>query len=337
MKTCHWVVGIALMCCVGCGSESANQPATGAQSNVDQQSDATTRQKVAVQLNWYPEAEHGGIYQAFADQSYVDAGFEVDIRAGGRATPVAPEIQFGRVQFAIANADDVVVFREQGMDVVAVMAGTQDNPRCILVRQESGVERFEDLAGMTLQRQAGRPFLEFMRAQGLLEKVIERPYPGSVATLVADPKVAIQAYSYSEPLLAQQQGVEVRTLMVSDLGWNPYSSVLITSGELIRRDPELVGRFVRATRQGWRNYLRDPALGNKAILAANSATVTEESLSFGVQGLKTLALPEGMPEEQVGKMQAERWNTLVEHMASLKLIDPAKVKPEDCFTAQFLD
>ncbi len=319
----------ALILC-GCGSSSKPEPT----SRLTQAGESP--RAVAVQLNWYPEAEHGGIYQALADGTYAAAGLDVDIRAGGRATPVAAEVHLGRSQFAIANADDVVVFREQGMDVVAVLAASQDNPRCILVRAESGIESFADLANKTLQRQAGRPFLEFMRAQGLLDKVREVPYHGSVSSLVADPNIAIQAYSYSEPLLAQQQGVEVRTLMVSDLGWNPYSSVLITSGQLIREDPQLVRSFVEATRRGWQNYLADPSLGNAAILAANQHGMTAETLDFGTAGLRVLALPEGMPAEQFGTMSHQRWKTLVDQMVSLKLVDPSKVKPDDCFTTEFL-
>ena len=103
------------------------------------------RHRVSIQLNWYPEAEHGGVFQAVADGTYTAAGLNVDIRPGGRATPVAPELSLGRVQFAIANADDVIVYRGQGMDIVAVAAPLQNNPRCILVRQESGVESLNDL------------------------------------------------------------------------------------------------------------------------------------------------------------------------------------------------
>ena len=52
---------------------------------------------------------------------------------------------------------------------------------------------------------------------GVLDGVKEVPYHGSVASLVADPNIAIQAYSFAEPFLAEQQGVPVRRLMVSDL------------------------------------------------------------------------------------------------------------------------
>ena len=323
---------IAIPCC-GCGRSSS---VTGSKGEPGTDSPAL-RNAVAVQLNWYPESEHGGLYQAFADGTFEQADLSVEIRPGGRATPVGPELQLERCGFAIANADDVVLFREQEMDIVAVLAAMQNHPRCIIVREESGVENLKDLAGMTLQRQAGRGFVEFMRSRGLLDGVHEVPYHGSVASLVADPKIAIQGYSFAEPLLAQQQGVKVRALMVSDLGFNPYSSVLITTGKLIRDRPEFVRQFVHATRIGWQNYLQDPAKGNQAILTANNHGMTGEALEFGSEGLRSLALPNGFSIEQVGEMTLERWQTLVDQMANLGLVDQSKVKAEECFTTEFLD
>lgn len=299
----------------------------------------TTEQKtsVAVQLNWYPESEHGGLYQAAADGTFTDAGMNVEIRPGGRAAPVGAELELGRCRFAMANADDVVLFRQEGLDVVAVLAAMQNHPRCILVQEASGVTSFEDLAGKKLQRQEGRAFVEFMRAKGLLERVQEVPYHGSVASLVADPNIAIQAYCFAEPLLAEQQGVKVRKLMVSDLGFNPYSSVLVTSGKLIKEDPILVRQFVRAARKGWQNYLTDPAKGNTAILEANEHGMTAEALEFGSRELRLLAQPNEMELDAVGMMSSERWQRLVSQMVDLKLVDPSKVKAKDCFTTEFLD
>ncbi len=327
-----WSTTAIVLMVVGC---SRSEPAPD--SSLSPQAGGQTKKQVAVQLNWFPEAEHGGVYQALADQTYAQSGLEVDILPGGRATRVDAEVHLGRCQFAIANADDVVLFRGQGMDIVAVMAVAQNHPRCILVQQQSGVTDFEGLAGMTLQSQTGRPFLEFMRSKGLLDQVTQRPYHGSVSSLVEDPTIAIQAYSYAEPLLAQQQGVKVRKLMVSDLGWNPYSSVLITSGQLIRDDPELVRTFVTATRLGWQNYFTDPSQGNTAILSANKHGMTAEVLQFGSKGLQALAMPGEMELAEVGAMATERWKSLVDQMVSLQLVDAAKVKAEDCFTTEFLD
>jgi NitT/TauT family transport system substrate-binding protein len=324
--------GVALLICGGfCSGCSRSENSTISQAA------ASTTSYITLQLNWYPEAEHGGVYQALADGTYANAALKVDVQPGGRATPIAPELTMGRAQFAIANADDVVVYRGQGMDIVAVLAPLQNNPRCILVQQASGVESFADLAGMTLQRQPGRPFLLFMEAKGILAGVQQVPYHGSVSSLVTDPKIAIQAYSFAEPLLAEQHGVPVRRLMVSDLGWNPYASVLVTTGGLIRTDPELVRRVVQTTRQGWQNYLTDPTAANLAISQANDHGMTSHALTFGSQELKPLAMPDNLPLESVGMMTLQRWQELIEQFRQFDPQAVENVAAEDCFTTQFLE
>lgn len=294
------------------------------------------RRDVAVQLNWYAEAEHGGVYQAAADGTYEAAGLNVDIRPGGRATPIAAEVVLGRADFAITNADDVVLFRAAGADIVALMAAMQNHPRCILVREDAGVDGFDDLRGMTLQRQEGRGFVEFLRKLGKLDGVREVPYHGSVTGLVGDAKVAIQGYSFAEPYLARGEGVEVKSLMLSELGWNPYSSVLVTRGDLIRERPELVRDFVAATKRGWQQYLTDPAAGNAAILAANQHGMTAEALEFGAAELIALATPDPVSLDDLGLMTDQRWETLVAQMEEIELIKPGTVQASECYTLDFL-
>lgn len=291
---------------------------------------------VQVQLNWYPESEHGGLFQAVADGRYQEHGIRVSIQPGGRATPIGPELAMGRSQFAIANADDVIIYRQEGIDVVAIMAAMQNHPRCILAQKDSGVQTFNDLEGNTLQAQAGRAFVEFMRSKGILDGVKVVPYHGSIASLLADPGIVIQGYSCAEPLLAEQQGVEVNTLMVSDLGFNPYSSVLVTTGEMIRNDPELVQTIVDVTREGWRSYLTDGGKGNEAILAANEEGMTAEALEYGATVMRDLAMPGDADVSSVGTMTAERWHELFQQLEQLGLAESEKVNVEDCFTLQFL-
>ncbi|MCA9134705.1 MAG: ABC transporter substrate-binding protein, partial [Planctomycetales bacterium] len=137
-------------------------------------------------LNWHPEAEHGGFYAAQVHGIFERYGLDVEIRPGGPNAPVAQELVTGRVQFAIGNADDVLLFRNEDVPVVALMAPIQNTPRCILVRADSDVHALSELQGMVLQANVGRPFLTFMQAEGLLEGVQVVPYGGSIAKLVSD-------------------------------------------------------------------------------------------------------------------------------------------------------
>ncbi len=312
----------------GCG----NQPNTAA--NVDS---ANTPQELTLMLNWYPEAEHGGFYAAQVHGIFEKYGLQVKIRPGGPNAPVAQELVTGRVQFAIGNADDVLLFRNQSVPVVALMAPIQNTPRCVLVRDDSEVTQLSDLSGMVLQANAGRPFLDYLRSLGMLEGVQVVPYSGSVAKLVSDPKTAIQAYSFSEPFMAQEQGVAVRTLMLSDVGFNPYASCLIANEQFVTDNADVVARMVVACREGWQKYLAAPEETNAVILAANSQGMTAGALQFGAQELQPLCLPSGLADADLGSMTTERWQTLTEQFVKLGLIDSANVNAVAVFTTEFIE
>ncbi len=286
-------------------------------------------------LNWFPEAEHGGFYAAQVHGIFEQHGLQVELRPGGPSAPVAQELVAGRVQFAIGNADDVLVFREQDVPVVALMAPIQDTPRCIMVHESAQVGSLQELGGLTLQAGAGRPYLKFMEHQGLLKDVQVVPYSG-VPKFASDTSSAMQAYSFSEPLLARQQGASVSMLMLSDVGFNPYASCLITTDDYVQEHRDIVGRMVAACREGWQKYLETPAEANAAILLDNEHGMTEETLEFGVEVLGPLCLPNSMSSEQVGMMSEQRWETLVSQFADMDLIDADKVTADAVFTTEFL-
>lgn len=312
---------------VGCSDDSPTASNTAStQSNAAKPIDSVT-----LMLNWYPEAEHGGFYAAKVHGIFEQHGLQVEIRSGGPTAPVAQEMVIGRVQFGIANADDVLNFRQSDVDVVALLAPIQDTPRCILVRESSGITGLDGLKGLTLQANKGQAFLDFMQSKGHLEGVQVVPYTGSVANFVADSKTAIQAYSFSEPLLAEQQGVKVRALMLGDIGFNPYASCLIATRDFINKNPDLVRRMVVACNAGWQKYLEAPEMTNAAILAANSQGMTQDALAFGVEKLRPLCLPAGMKNSEVGKMSLERWQQLVDQFIALKLVSADKVKASEAF------
>jgi NitT/TauT family transport system substrate-binding protein len=249
---------------------------------------------------------------------------------------LAQELTIGRVQFGVGNADDVLMAREQSAPLVALMAPMQIGPRCIMVREDSGITSFEGLKNITLQIDPARPYVPFMKSKGLLtENVKTVPYFGTVAQLVSDPRTAQQAYSFSEPLMAEQQGVKVRNLMMSDLGYNPYASVLISTEDYLKSHSEITRRMVAACVEGWSKYLADPEETNRYILSQNRQGMTEEALAYGVANLKPLCLPEGFTASRLGDMDAKRWETLASQLRDLKMISD-NVKASEAFTTAFL-
>lgn len=321
-------------CCAGILLVGMSVAGCGASKS--ELSNADGMDRVVLMLNWFPEAEHGGFYAAKVHGVFEQHGLDVEIRPGGPSAPVAQELVSGRVQFAIGNADDVLVFRQQDVPVVALMAPIQNTPRCILVHDQSPIQKLTDLAGVTLQAGAGRPYLTFMEKKGLLEGVQVVPYSG-VSKFAADTSSAMQAYSFSEPLLARQQGAVVRTLMVSETGFNPYASCLVATEDYLTANQDVARRMVVACREGWRKYFESPGEVNAAILADNQHGMTTEVLQFGTDELRPLCIPDGMTAEDIGGMSHARWQSLFEQFVEIGLIEPTQVNVDSVYTNEFIE
>ncbi len=223
--------------------------------------------KVTLQLNWFPEAEHGGYYAALAEGYYQQAGLNVKIIPGGPDTPVLQQVARRAVTFGVVNADNLLLGRAQEMPIVALMAPLQMSPRCIMVHAKSGIRDFDDLKNMTIAMSNSTPFSYFLRKRLKLENVKIVPYSGNVAQFLLHKDYAQQAYVFSEPFVARKQGGDPQVLMVSDLGFNPYASVLFTHEDEIEDQPRIVEKMVSASVRGWARYIESPEAANKLIHA----------------------------------------------------------------------
>jgi NitT/TauT family transport system substrate-binding protein len=318
MLRCVCLVLVALL--VGCGK--AKQPAAVPETNTGGATkiDAPKLRSVTLALNWFPEMEHGGFYAAQAAGYFAEEGLDVKIVPGGSQVPVIQNVARGEATFGVAAADQILLGRAKDAKVVALMAPLQTSPRCIMVHEESGITSFDQLENVTLAVRPGITFYKFLQKELPLKDVKVVNYSGNVAQFLLDKKSAQQAYVFSEPFVAQQQGARVRTLLVSELGYNPYTSLLFTRDELVTKDRELVDKMTRACVRGWQKYLDDPAPANELIRQVNTE-LSPEALSFGADAIKPLCLPEGAAPESLGRMTLERWHQLAEQLLAIGALE----------------
>lgn len=294
------------------------------------------RGKITLQLNWYPEAEHGGFYTALENGYYKEAGLDVEIIPGGADVPVVQRVAAGQADFGIENADRILLMRAQEADVVAVLAPLQTNPRCLLVHQSAGVKSFGDLKGFTIAMNAGEPYAQFLLKGPLPQDVQVVPYTGGVSHFLRDDKHVQQGYSFSEPFLAKEQGGDPHVLMVAETGFNPYTSCLFTRGEIVNDDPELVRAMVTASARGWKEYLKNPTPTNTAIHNVNPE-MSLDILAFGAEAMRPLCIPQGEEQQPIGRMTADRWQTLAKQMVETGVLEKGAVDPAEAYRTEFID
>lgn len=278
--------------------------------------------KITLQLNWFPEAEHGGYYEAALKGYYEDVGLDVEIIPGGPGVRVESETALGRVDFGIANADKILTVRDKGMNLVPLMSPFQISPRCLMAHSDSGIKSFEDLIkAEVLILNNTKPFYKWLLYKyPVIEKTDTIPY--NKASFMTDKSSIMQGYVNSEPLIMKEKGIDVNILSVSKTGFNPYTSVLITDEKLLDSNPELVKKVKEASIKGWISYLENPAKTNAHIEEINPAN--KGTLNASTEAMRELMSSQG----NFGEMKLERWQELAEQLKVLGILDkvPADIE-----------
>jgi len=107
--------------------------------------------RVAFATNWVAQAEHGGFYQALTDGTYRKYGLDVRIIQGGPNVNNRLLLPVGRIDmFMSANTLQSFDAVENKVPTLAVAAIFQKEPQVFVVHPDQGIDKFEDLKGLTL-------------------------------------------------------------------------------------------------------------------------------------------------------------------------------------------
>src|SRR5580698_8582753 len=161
--------------------------------------------KIKLALNWKPDPQFGGFYAA----PYSKYSLDVEILPGGSGTPTVQMIGAGSAEFGIVSADELVVARARGNDVVALFAVFQDCPQGIMVHPSPNMNTIADVFRRgTLAIDRGLPYARILEKKFGFDKVKIVPSPnGDISAFLHDPKFEQQCFVTSEPLAAQHAGV----------------------------------------------------------------------------------------------------------------------------------
>lgn len=306
---------------LACGSEQKQETTTDGVPAVHE---------LRLALNWKPEPEFGGLYEAERAGLFAKRNLAVEI-TGGPGAPVVQMVQAGKVELGIAAADEVVIARDRGSDVVAIFATYQTSPQGIMAHRSRGAESLGALleSGGTLAVEPGLPYVKWFEKRFDLSKTKIVPYGYSIAPFLNDPMLATQVFVTSEPIAARRQGADPKVFLIADSGFDPYTAVVIAQGAWLRDNRAVAADFVAALRDGWRAYLDDPGPAN-ALMGGLNQEMDAETFQLGAEAQAPLIANDFTRQHGIGAMSLERWTTLAHQLAELKLLDGTP-DPATCF------
>jgi NitT/TauT family transport system substrate-binding protein len=288
-----------------------------------------------LQLDWYPQPEHGGFFAAQLLGYYKAEGLDVTLLPLPQYGSAAQIVASGKADLGLGSSDAILEWNSNGLPLVAVSATMQHDPQAVMVHQDSPIHDFKDLENHTIAAQTGATWLKYVTQRYHLTQVRQVPSTLSIANFLADPGYVQQIFITSEPFFAKQAGSPVRTLLISSSGYDPYR-VAFTSRDFASQNPDLVAKFVRASIRGWQAYLADPTATNALLLKLNPALNPAQE-AYSAQALKDGGFITGSDPggAQTGKMTAGRWQTLYEQLKSLGILH-GPVDPTTTYTLKFV-
>jgi NitT/TauT family transport system substrate-binding protein len=275
---------------------------------------------VRLQLDWYPQPEHGGFYAAELNGYYKAEGLDVTLLPLPQYGSAAQIVATGQADIGLGSSDQILEWDSNGLPLEAVAATMQHDPQAIMVHANSPIHDFKDLEGHTLAAQTGATWLKYVMSRYSLHQVKQIPSTLSIANFLSDPDYVQQIFITSEPFFAKQAGAQVRTILISSSGYDPYR-VQFTTQDYAAQHADVVARFVRATIRGWKEYLRDPRPTNAYLLKLNPALNPAQE-AYTAQALKDGGFIDGGDASgaQVGKMSAARWQASDEQLKALGIL-----------------
>jgi NitT/TauT family transport system substrate-binding protein len=294
---------------------------------------AVAADKVTFLTSWFAQAEHGGFYQAKATGLYEKAGLDVTLKMGGPQVNGMQLLLAGETDIMMGYDLQVLKALEQGLPVITVATSFQFDLQGMMTHTD--VASLADLKDKTiLVATPGRAsWWPWLKAKYKYTDEQTRPYTFNLQPFIADKNTVQQSYPTSEPFAAKQAGVPVKFFLFAADGYPPYGATMVTTKPFVDKHADAVTRFVKASLEGWRSYLHDPAPAN-ALIKIDNPKMSDEQIAFGFEQLKALKVLDGGDAATMGLgiMTEARWKATYDLAVSSGLL-----KPEVDWRAGFTD
>ncbi len=292
---------LAAACAGGAATGSGGQATRGTAASGDALNlRGVCPDTVVVQTSWFPEAEHGSVYQLLGKgyrieagkkrvtgplvASGVDTGVQLQIRAGG------PAIGFQQVSaqmyaepsttLGMLNTDELIQ-ESTTTPMLGVVAPLDRDPQVIMWDPTEHPEwnTISDIGqtGVKVLYFQGSSYMAYLLGSGILrQSQVDASYDGTPSRFVAEHgQIAVQGYATEEPYEWAHETPKwnkpLQYQLIDETGYPNYANVLgIRVGDRDRLDGCL-RKLVPIIQRAQVDFVQHPGTAIALMLAANKA------------------------------------------------------------------
>jgi hypothetical protein len=330
---------------------------------------------VVVQSNWFPEAEHGDVYQLVGPGYRIDGGrkrvtgplvaegrstgISIEVRAGGPAIGFQssaalmyqdPDITLGMLQ------SDEVIQLSRTQPVLGVVAPMERDPQ-ILLWDPARHPDWKTIADIgrtdtkVLYFQTGT-FMQYLLGSGVLHaSQVDGSYDGSPSAFVASGgQIAVQGYATSEPYLYEHEvkawAKPVAYQLVYETGYPNYANLLAVRTDRKAQLAACLQRLVPLIQRAEVAFMARPGPAIDLILKVDDAyksgfVYTKGNAEFAVAQMRRLRIVDNGSDRTLGNFDTGRIARLAGIVGPIFAAQRKPIKadlaPSDVATNEFID
>ena len=230
---------------------------------------------VSFRLNWYLGGLHVPFYYGKERGIYTAEGIDLTINEGRGSANTVQVVAAGSDTFGLADSSSVILAATKGADVKSVMSLLNSTGFSVVSLAEAGIKTPKDLEGKSMAVTAGDPLGQLFQALAAVNKVdtskitlIQVDPAAKVVTVLEKRADALLGGADDQYFLIKQKGMQPAALRFSEWGANIVGMTIMTRTELVKSNPDLIRRFVRATAKSWEEAKKNPGAAVDAALKA---------------------------------------------------------------------
>lgn len=311
---------------------------------------AMAQDDVRLRLNWMYYGSHAGFALGKDAGIYDDAGINIDIRSGNGSSSAHRLVANGDSDFAYGSCGALINLASQGAEIISVAVIDAMGAEAIILRPDSGVKTIADLKGKTIltTSNAGvNTFFPIVLADAGLTTddvtITNVPDGALVSSYLqgAGGAVGILGGLDDKPAEIRANGGEDPVLIpYSDFGVDQVGYCISTRKALVEENPDLVGRFVDATLEAYKQTEADPDSAVNAIADIVGGTMADEQGKAQSRSVLDVTLgllySSANTDKQLGLNVASDWESMVNLMKEYNDLDP-DADPASFYTNKFVN
>jgi len=236
---------------------------------------ASAQDKVSLRLNWYLGGLHVPFYYGKERGYFAAEGIDLAINEGRGSANTVQVVAAGSDTFGMADSSSVISTAARGADVKSVMSLLNSTGFSVVSLAEANIKAPKDLEGKSVAVSPGDPLGALLQAVCKANAVdcskvnmIQVDPAAKIVTVLEKRADALLGGADDQFFLIKQRGFTPSAMRYADWGANIVGMTIVTKTDLIKSNPDLVRRFVRASVKSWNEAKKNAGAAVDAALKA---------------------------------------------------------------------